>query len=236
MAQFAGREVHRRRAGAFAEADDRHLQQPAADVAGEIRVRFHAVEEHDAVGRERFDGAPHRLAVGRHADLFHLERSLDRRAHGFLGEIVARENYPLALGRGAAVAAHRGKNKRLRPRRAQQRQHLRDDRFEIRDAATANPDGDPRTGSKLRAKFGKLRRERRPQIERRCAREILPDADEAWKRVHAASDRLLDIAKKVEPLIFANGRGPGRDDVCVPRLIGEARHPAVRLVDFISAD
>lgn len=184
VAELAGRDVHRGCAGALAEADDGHLQQPAAERPAEIGVRFHAIDQHDAVGTQRLGAAKDGHAIPGFADLPDSERGVDGHTHRLLGDAVAGEDFALALGRRPAVAAHRGEDERTRSRTAQQIEQSGDDRGEIRDAAAAHADGDPCAGLDARTQPGELRVERRGNVERRRRREILPHAQNAGKFVH----------------------------------------------------
>jgi hypothetical protein len=104
------------RALGLAEADRRHLQQPAAEGrAREVGVRLHAVDEDDRIGRERVAGGPDAEAERRLAEVHRLDRRHDRRARGVLRDAQGFEHLDLSRGGPAAVAAHRGKEERPRP-------------------------------------------------------------------------------------------------------------------------
>ena len=106
------------RARLLAEADRDQLGEPALDRPVEARVRLDPVDAEHRVG---LGGVPVEAAgdaVQRRAVLDRLHRRADRRADGRLGDAEMRQHARLALGGGAAVAAHRRHDERLRSRAA----------------------------------------------------------------------------------------------------------------------
>ena len=70
----------------------------------------------DGVGLQGVLVPPDRLAPAIGADVHRGHVGLDRHAQGLLADAVLGEQIALALGGGAAVAAHRGDDERLAPR------------------------------------------------------------------------------------------------------------------------
>ena len=84
-------------------------------------------------------GSPQLLVPMRHGG--HV--GLDRHAEGLLADAVLGQQLALALGGGAAVAAHRGDDERLRAQVAQAVERGADDGGQVGDAAAADADGHP---------------------------------------------------------------------------------------------
>ena len=177
--------MHHGGAMAFAEADDAHFQEAAAEGAEEIGVRLDAVDEQDAIGGEGVGAAMDRHAILGRTDLARLQRSKNRHAHRRLGDVVAGQDLALALGRRSAVAAHGWDDERLRTCAAKFREYRLHDFSEVCDPATPHAHRDARSRLDLRAQLGELSRNRRRNIHGRCGREILPQAEDAGERSHA---------------------------------------------------
>jgi len=109
-------------------------------------MRLHAVDDDDPVGVERGLAEADRDAVLRRPEHRGLHRRVDRHAHRGLGDAILREDLGLPLGRGAAVAAHRGDEEGLRARVLQDGDHFADDDSEVADAPAARAHGDARAG------------------------------------------------------------------------------------------
>ena len=93
----------------LAQADGHHLHQAALIGAAEGGVGLDTVEENDAVRlRGVLIDKDRLMAYAGKADLHRLHGALDGAAHGLLGDAVVLEDLGLALGGGAAVAAHGG--------------------------------------------------------------------------------------------------------------------------------
>jgi hypothetical protein len=176
------------RALVFTEADEQHLHEAALVVAEEFRVRLHAADDDDVIRRERVapevDGHAFPRAVEQ--DGFHARA--DRAAAEFLGDAVVAENFALALGRAAAVAAHRGDDERLRPERAEEIHRRAKDHCDVRDAAAARRERDALAGLHTRRQVQprELRVHRRRNVRDERPREFLPHAEDAWVGRRAA--------------------------------------------------
>ena len=91
----------------LAKANGHHLHEAALIGAPERGVGLDAVVEDDAVGLRGVFVDVHRLVThAGNADLHGLHGALDGAAHVLLGNAVVLEDLGLALGGGAAVAAH----------------------------------------------------------------------------------------------------------------------------------
>src|SRR6185295_8203500 len=122
----------------------------------EIGVGFNAVDEKDVVGGEGSDAAVNRRAGRGGADLANFHGGADGNSHGFFTDAVGGEKFGLAFGRGAAVTAHRRKDKRFRADGTEQIKSGADDLGKVGDAATADADGDDGVGFYLQADDGEL--------------------------------------------------------------------------------
>ena len=99
----------------FAQADNEHLRQSAANWLGKGGVRLDSVDDDDPV-RPRSLATPQNLpAVLRLAKRLDLHRGADRHAHRRLRHAVTSQHRHLSLRRRAAVTAHRRDDERLRP-------------------------------------------------------------------------------------------------------------------------
>lgn len=184
MAEAAGGAVHRFGADFFAETDDGHFDKAAAEGAEEIGVGFDAVDEDDVVGLEGGDACEHAGAAFGDADLSDFHRGADGRGHGGFGDAVGGEDFGLAFGCGAAVAAHGGEDEGLRAGGAEDVEGCADDCRDVRNAATADTDSDD-----VGLLYGfEERREllfqHRAKIERDARGEILANAGHFRKRRH----------------------------------------------------
>ena len=101
-------------AGELAQADRHHFEQAALDLPREVRVPFHAVDEHDTVGV--IGGLVHECldAISRASKGNDFELADDRASHLALINAVMGENVGLTLRRRRSVAAHGREDERLR--------------------------------------------------------------------------------------------------------------------------
>src|SRR5262249_48002092 len=133
-------------AGPLAQADHHHLHPAALDGAVVAGVRLDAGDDADVVGGRgvlvEVNGPP----FGGAADLDDLHRAADRRADEGFGDAVAFEDLLLALGGGAAVAAHGGDEKRSRAEVAEELDGAFEDDGDVGDAAAARGQGDRLAG------------------------------------------------------------------------------------------
>ena len=115
-------------------------------LAGEIGMPFHAAHQHDAIAfegvaiHENFD------AFGGPAERNHVERADHGAAHGLRDDAVMRQDIGLAFGGRRAVAAHGGKQKRLRALRFPKVDHRAHNGGDVADAPAAHANGDARSG------------------------------------------------------------------------------------------
>ena len=126
----------------LAEADHHHLQQAALDRPVIAGVRLDAGDDADVVGAGGVTVEHDRKAFRRGAELDDLHRRLDRHADERLGDAVAFEKVLLPLGGGAAVAAHRRHEERLRAEFLQIVGRGAKDERDVGDAAAAGRQGD----------------------------------------------------------------------------------------------
>ena len=98
----------------FAQADCRHLHQPALDRSMEISVWFDAVDRDNGVGAS---GLPVLIndELSSAAQFNHLHAAFHRNADCALGDSVMGQHVHLAGGGGPAVAAHGRHNEHLGP-------------------------------------------------------------------------------------------------------------------------
>ena len=97
----------------LAQADGQHLDQPALVAAAKRAVRLDPAQNQGGVRRRRQLVAERGQAGGRLAERHHLHRRPDRRADRLLGHPHLGQQLHLAVGGGAAVAAHRRHHERL---------------------------------------------------------------------------------------------------------------------------
>ena len=90
----------------LAQADGQHLHDAAFIFAVEIGVGLDAAHGHDVVAGEGEGVQPDVQAFLGHAHLAGLHSGMDLAAAGLLGDAVVVQDGLLALGGGAAVAAH----------------------------------------------------------------------------------------------------------------------------------
>src|SRR3954469_20329177 len=129
----------------LAHADGHHFADAAFDGRAKVGVWLDTADEHDAVcSRGEL------IHVDRHAiDLaeFHdLHLGMDRTADEALGDAVAFQHFALALGGGAAMAAHRGEDKWFGAERFELGDHLLRAFRDIGNAAAAAADGNGHAG------------------------------------------------------------------------------------------
>ena len=106
-----------RRSHLFAETDGEHFLDPAAQRAAKIGVRLDAIKHDYGVRFKRRNAEDDIQALRSGADLLHFHAGLDWDTHGFWGDSVSGQDFRLAFGSGATVAAHSGYKKRPSPRR-----------------------------------------------------------------------------------------------------------------------
>src|ERR1700752_5093496 len=100
----------------LAEANHQHFLDAATQRSTKVSMRLDPVEDYDPIGGKGRNTEHHVEAVERRADLSHLHAGIDRDAHAFGGNTVARQHFDLAGSRGAAVAAHGGNDEGARAR------------------------------------------------------------------------------------------------------------------------
>jgi hypothetical protein len=144
-------------------------------------MRFHTVDEDDAIRPERFDAAHHWDAIRGDPDLTHLEGGPDGRVHRLLGDSIGGENLCLALRCRPAVTAHGGNDERLRSGGAQLVEDAGNDLRQLRNAAASHGHGDAGAGHETPAYLFEFRIERVAQVQRRQDWEVLPDAKYVWE-------------------------------------------------------
>ena len=113
-----------------------------------IRMRLDAGDGDDVVGLVGVNVELHGHAVIRAADLHRFHGGANGRADDVLRQAVALEDGALALGGGAAVAAHCGNDERLGAAGAHIVHHRADDGLEIGDLAAAAADAHAHAGAK----------------------------------------------------------------------------------------
>jgi len=160
----------------LAEADDGHFDEAAFEKAVEIGVGFDAVDEDDAVG---FPGvAIHVEGIGKTGaiefDDFH--GGTDGAAHGGGGDVVGFEQSSLALGGGAAVAAHGGNDEGFGAGGEEMIDDGLGDAIDIGDAAAADGDGNGGAGRNWDVRGGEALAGGGWDVRDVGAREILADA------------------------------------------------------------
>lgn len=188
MAKAGGGDMHGSGAFLFTEADDGHFDQAASDGPVEIGMGFDAIDENDVIGAKGFNAAVDWSAALALADLADFHRGADFSVHGGFGHAVGGEQFCLAAGAGAAVAAHRRKDKRLGPGGAKEIESGADDFSKVGDAAASHADGDGRARFELRKNRSELRLQQLGDPERRRGREVLADARHfrEWKSCHGS--------------------------------------------------
>ena len=134
--------VDLRGTGLLAETNDSHLGQPALDRALEAGVWLDAIDWHDPVGAGRVAIEVQGHAVVRAGDLDGLHRRSDLAIDCLLGHPQGLQHRSLALGRGAAVAAHCRHDERCRTEGAQAADRAPQHRDSFDQAATAGAHGD----------------------------------------------------------------------------------------------
>src|SRR5918998_502061 len=105
--------VQRERLLVLAEPDRGHLHEAALYIGAEVRVRFDPVDEHNAVGLEGDPVHVHGHPSLRLPELYDLHRGTYRRPTKFLRNTQRLQDLHLSLGRGPAMAPHRGHDKGL---------------------------------------------------------------------------------------------------------------------------
>ena len=127
--------VQRERLLVLSEPDRGHLHQATLYGRAEVRVGFDPVDEHDAVGLGGDPVHVYGYPPFRLPELYDLHRGAYRRATELFRDAQRLQDLDLSLGRSAAVAPHRGHDKRLRPHLFEDRDEGAQDPINLRDAA-----------------------------------------------------------------------------------------------------
>src|ERR1700694_325952 len=99
----------------LSEADGNHLEDSAAEVSPEIRVRFYTVDQDNSVGGHRGLAEEDLNSVFGRADVMHIHARVEAYTHSLFGDTVLGKNMQLSFRGGSAMTAHRGYDKRPRP-------------------------------------------------------------------------------------------------------------------------
>ena len=126
----------------LAQPDRKHLGQPAFVRRAERSMRLDPVEQDNPIGGIGMAVHPHRHAVVEHADLIGLHRRADFATEALFGHAQFRQQRGLPLCGGAAVAAHGGHDKGMRPARADLGHDGGQQFRQLRQPAAACGDGD----------------------------------------------------------------------------------------------
>ena len=181
----------------LAQADRDQLGEPALDRAIEARVRLDPVDAEHRVGLGGIPVEAAGDAVQRRAVFDRFHRRADRGADGRFGHAEVGEHACLALGGGAAVAAHRRHDERLEAALLQVPDRGRDDLRDVGDAAAADRDRDAGAPAQLLEPAGSRERlvDRRGEIGDRRALRVLEADPQHRRQRHVGKVRQVDHRK-----------------------------------------
>lgn len=140
-------------ADVLAQADHHHLEQAALDGAVKTGVRLDAGHDADVIGFGGESIQHYRIAFVGCSQGNHVHRGADGGADGLFGDAVAFEDASLAVGRAAAVAAHRGDEKGAGAEFFQEGGRFPQDERDVGDAAAAGRQCDRLTGTDASGKI-----------------------------------------------------------------------------------
>ena len=146
---MAGGSVTRSGASLLSQADGDHFHDSTSDRAGEVGVRFYAVDHNNSVGRQRSFAEKHLHTVIGDADSPSIHLCFDRDTHRFRSDSVLRQNFLLSFRSCASVTTHRRHDKRPCSGFLENADHGRDNLAQIGDASAAHANRDSGTRLQL---------------------------------------------------------------------------------------
>src|SRR6185436_1489139 len=106
MPQFARGDMEMAGSFAFAQTDDDHFDESAAELSPEVSVRFYAVDHNNPIRAQGFPAKKDRDPFRGGADLLDVEGRPDGGADRLFRDAVACQNLLLSVRGRAAMAPH----------------------------------------------------------------------------------------------------------------------------------
>src|ERR1700730_15304988 len=122
----------------LSQANGNHLEDSAAEVSGEIRMRFYSVDQDNSVRSHRGLAEEHLNSVFASANVAYIHACVDAHAHSLFGDAILGKNMRLSFRASSAMTAHRGYAKRPRPGIRQRTERAGNNFLQICDATASN--------------------------------------------------------------------------------------------------